>query len=150
MTKNKLLLVEDSPADIDLVREVLSEFEHNIGLHAVTNGKEALDFLHRQGDYEDAPSPDLVLLDLDLPKMNGFEFLREIRSKKRFQQLPVIVLTMSNAEEDISRAYKNDANCCITKPLGFEDFNQVMQSINNFWFELAQLPPALPDQDNEE
>ena len=132
-----LLVVEDSPADVDLVEEVLTEFENNIELHVTRNGVEALGFIRD----EEQDFPDLILLDLDLPQMNGFEFLDELKGDPDFKHLPVCVLTMSNAEEDILKAYRRGANSCLTKPLGFEEFNQIMQSVNSFWFETVNLPP---------
>ena len=142
MGKYNLLLVEDSPADVDLVEEVLTEFENEIDIYSVQNGVKALDYLKQLGDFEKAPRPDLILLDIDMPKMDGFEFLQEIKTDEELSLIPVIILTMSNASEDIEKAYRLGANCCITKPLGFEDFNQIMQAINLFWFTLANLPES--------
>ncbi len=136
-----LLLVEDSPADVELVNEVLEEFENKITLHTVKNGVEALDFLHQRGDHKEAPLPDLILLDLDMPKMDGFEFLEEIKSEDNLKQIPTIILTMSNAREDILKAYQRHASCSITKPLGFEEFKRIMEGINDFWFSMVNLPP---------
>ena len=134
-----LLLVEDSPADIELVKEVLVEFENDIELKLAKNGVEALEYLESAAEGE-KPLPGLILLDLDMPKMDGFEVLENIKNNEDYCQIPAAVFTMSNAREDIVRAYKAGANCCITKPLGFEEFNQIMQALNNFWFEIVNLP----------
>jgi CheY-like chemotaxis protein len=139
MMSHTLLLVEDSPADIELVKEVLVEFENDIELKLAKNGVEALEYLERAFDGSEEV-PDLILLDLDMPKMDGFEVLERIKENKDYCVIPAAVFTMSNAREDIMRAYRAGANCCITKPLGFEDFNQIMQALDNFWFEVVNLP----------
>jgi len=134
-----LLLVEDSPADVELVKEVLVEFDNDIELKLAKNGVEALEYLKRAFDSSEEV-PDLILLDLDMPKMDGFEVLERIKENEDYCMIPAAVFTMSNAREDIMRAYRAGANCCITKPLGFEDFNQIMQALDNFWFEIVNLP----------
>ena len=134
MATHDLLLVEDSPADLDLIEKAFGKFDNNIEIHKTTGGEAGLEFLQKN------EIPDLVILDLDMPKVDGFEFLKEIRKDEELKHLPVVVLTMSNAGEDIIKAYKRGANCCFTKPLGFEDLVDVLEDIETFWLQTAQLP----------
>lgn len=146
----EILLVEDNPGDANLTRialadssgKTLREREINVNLSVVTDGVEAMKFLHRQGEYDRAMHPDLILLDWNLPRKNGREVLIEIRADDRLQRIPVVVLTTSEAEEDILRAYNLHANCYITKPVDFNQFVKIVQSIEDFWFTIVQLPPA--------
>ena len=136
----EILLVEDNPGDVNLTRLALADREINVNLSVVADGVEALNFLHRHGEYHQAIHPDLILLDWNLPRKDGREVLVEIRSDERLQRIPVVVLTTSQAEEDILKAYNLHANCYITKPVDFDRFVQIVQSIEDFWFTIVQLP----------
>ena len=138
----EILLVEDNPGDVNLTRIALADRELNVNLSVVTDGVEAIDFLKRQGIYSQAVHPDLILLDWNLPRKGGREVLVEIKADERLQRIPVVVLTTSQAEEDILRAYDLHANCYITKPLDFKQFGHIIQSIEDFWFTIVQLPPG--------
>ncbi|PSB54176.1 response regulator [Chamaesiphon polymorphus] len=137
----EVLLVEDNLGDVHLTRIALADREVNVNLSVVTDGVEAMNFLHCQGEYHQAVHPDLILLDWNLPRKDGKEVLIEIRSDERLQRIPVVVLTTSQAEEDILKAYNLHANCYITKPLDFNQFVRIVQSIEDFWFSIVQLPP---------
>jgi len=128
-----ILLVEHNPADVRLTIEALKESPINTNLHTVEDGVEALAFLRKGGKYKDATIPDLILLDLNLPKRNGREVLKEIKHDKILKQIPVVVLTISSAEDDISKSYDNFANCYIIKPLELDQFIKKIQSIIEFW-----------------
>jgi CheY-like chemotaxis protein len=138
----EILLVEDNPGDANLTRIALADREVNVNLSVVTDGVEAMDFLHRQGEYQQAIHPDLILLDWNLPRKNGREVLIEIKADERLQRIPIVVLTTSAAEEDILKAYNLHANCYITKPVDFNKFVQIVQSIEEFWFTIVKLPPG--------
>ena len=137
----EILLVEDNPGDVRLTKEALKEGKVYSNLHWAKDGVEALEFLKHQGKHAKAPRPDIILLDLNLPKKDGREVLAEIKADPELRAIPVVVLTTSKAEEDIARAYGSYANCFITKPVGFANFNEVMRSIERHWFEVATLPP---------
>jgi len=137
----EILLVEDNPGDVRLTQEALKESKVLNNLYVAYDGVEAMEFLHREGKYTDAPHPDLILLDLNLPKKDGREILEEIKADDRLKRIPVVVLTTSKAEEDILRMYDQHANCYITKPIDFEQFIEVVQSIDNFWLTIVRLPP---------
>jgi two-component system response regulator len=137
----EILLVEDSPADILITREAFEEASLMNAIHVVEDGVQALEFLRREGRYASAPRPDLILLDLNLPRKNGREVLAEIKADDSLKIIPVIVLTTSNASEDILQAYDLHANCYVVKPVGFENFLKAVQSIRNFWFSVVALPP---------
>ena len=136
----EILYVEDNPGDVRLTREAIKESKMHNTLHVVGNGVEALEFLRRKGSYASAPRPDLILLDLNLPIMDGREVLAEIKADPELKSIPVVVLTTSSAGDDIARAYGLHANCFITKPVDFEQFTRVVQSIENFWFSVVKLP----------
>jgi CheY-like chemotaxis protein len=145
MTKMKghpveILLVEDSPSDTEMTVEALREAKVRNHLSVVEDGVQALEFLHRQGKYGGAPRPDLILLDLNLPRKDGREVLAEIKSDHHLKTIPVVVLTTSRAEQDVLQAYKYHANCYITKPVDFEQFLNVVHSIESFWLMLVTLP----------
>jgi two-component system response regulator len=135
-----ILLVEDSPADVLLTREALSDSKLLVELHVVENGMQAMEFLRHNGPYSEAPTPDLVLLDLNLPLKDGREVLAEVKVDPHLRSIPVVVLTTSQAEEDVLRAYGLHANCYITKPVDFEGFVNVVRSIQQFWFSIVTLP----------
>ncbi len=132
-SRREILLVEDSLGDIRLIREALREICGEHVLHVVNDGVEALAFLHRAGAYVSAPRPDLILLDLNLPRKNGREVLCEIKGNPQLRDIPVVVLTISTAEEDIITAYRLHANCYVIKPVNLERFFQVLQSIERYW-----------------
>ncbi len=138
----EILLVEDNPGDANLTRIALADREVNVNLSVVTDGVEAMDFLHRQGEYQQAIHPDLILLDWNLPRKNGREVLIEIKADQRLQRIPIVVLTTSASEADILKAYDLHANCYITKPVDFNEFVQIVQSIEQFWFTIVKLPPG--------
>ena len=135
-----VLLVEDNPGDVRLTREAFKEGNITDALHVVTDGVEALDFLHQRGEHADAPRPDIILLDLNLPRKNGDEVLEEINDDPELSQIPVIVMTSSEAEEDIARSYKLHANAYLTKPIDPEEFVDVVRSFESFWLSVVRLP----------
>jgi len=137
----KILLVEDNPGDIRLTQEALKESKMLNELYVAEDGVEALEFLNREGKYSDAPHPDLILLDLNLPKKDGRELLEEIKADEKLMRIPVVVLTTSKAQEDIYRMYEQHANCYITKPIDLDQFIEVVKSIDNFWLTIVKLPP---------
>lgn len=136
----EVLLVEDNPADVRLTREALKEGKVRNNLHVVEDGMAALDFLNRRGPHTGAPLPDLILLDLNLPKKDGREVLAEIKADEKLRLIPVVVLTTSESEEDILKSYRLHANCYVTKPVGLEQFIQVVRQIDSFWLEIVKLP----------
>jgi chemotaxis family two-component system response regulator Rcp1 len=136
----EILLVEDSAGDARLTLEALKEGKVVNHVTVMTDGVEALAYLHRQGPYTKSARPDLILLDLNLPKKDGREVLAEIKTTERLMKIPVVVLTTSEAEEDIARAYSGHANCYITKPIDLDQFLRVVQSIESFWLSLVKLP----------
>ncbi|HED01069.1 MAG TPA: response regulator [Proteobacteria bacterium] len=136
----EIILVEDSPGDVRLTREALRESEVRNNLHVAIDGVEAMAFLRREGKYANAPKPDLILLDLNLPKKDGREVLAEIKSDEHLRSIPVVILTTSQAEEDILRTYNLHANCYITKPVNFDRFVEVVRCIENFWLTIVKLP----------
>jgi two-component system, chemotaxis family, response regulator Rcp1 len=137
----EILLVEDSLADVRLTKEALKEEKMHINLHVVGDGVEAMQFLHREGKFTKAVRPDLILLDLNLPKKDGREVLKEIKSDDDLKRIPVVILTVSKAEEDIIKTYNLHANCFISKPLNLDQFSHVVKSIKEFWLTIVKLPP---------
>ncbi len=135
-----ILLVEDNPGDVRLTQEAIKEDKMIANLHVVMDGQEAMAFLRNEGNYADAPCPDLILLDLNLPKKDGREVLADIKSDENLKQIPVVVLTTSKSDEDILKAYKLNANCYITKPVDMDQFIKVVKAIDNFWFTVVKLP----------
>jgi CheY-like chemotaxis protein len=141
--KNKpitILLVEDNPGDIRLVQETFKEGKVGNQIEIVKNGEEAIKYLQQRGDYSQAPKPGMILLDLNLPKKNGIEVLAEIKSDPQLRKIPVVVLTASQADEDVVKAYNGHANCYLTKPIDLDDFMNVVQAIKSFWLNIVQLP----------
>jgi len=136
-----ILLVEDNPGDVRLAQEALRESKVRNKLYVVEDGVEAMAFLRREGKYDTAPRPDLILLDLNLPRKSGREVLSEIKTDEALMRIPVVVLTVSRAEEDVIRCYSHHANCYITKPLDFNQFMEVTRSIEEFWLTIVKLPP---------
>lgn len=137
----EILLVEDSPGDVRLTQEVFRDGNVRNHLSVVEDGVQALAFLRKQSPYTHTPYPDLILLDLNLPRKDGRTVLKEIKADEKFRRIPVVILTTSSAEEDIVEAYNLHANCYITKPIDLEQFIQVVKSIEQFWLTLVKLPP---------
>jgi len=137
----EILMVEDNPGDVRLTREALKGGKVLNRMHVVEDGVAALEFLYRRPPYLDAPRPDLILLDLNLPKMDGREVLARIKSDETLKVIPVVVLTTSQAEEDVLRAYRLSANCYVTKPVDLHQFNRIVQAIEEFWLTVVSLPP---------
>ena len=143
MTATKLpdiLMVEDNPADVCLTREAFRNGEIRNNLNVARDGVEAIDYLHRRGRFPDAPRPDLILLDLNLPRKNGREVLAEIKSDPSLMRIPVVVLTTSRAENDVLKTYDLHANCYVVKPADLDEFMDVVKSIEHFWLKAATLP----------
>ena len=136
----EILLVEDNPGDVRLTLETFKESKIHNNLHVTKDGIEAMAFLHNNDKYADAPRPDLVLLDLNMPRKDGRKVLEEIKSDDSLKNIPVVVLTTSKAEEDILKSYNLHANCFITKPVDLEQFIQVVKAIQSFWFTIVRLP----------
>jgi len=137
----EILLVEDNPGDADIAREALENGKVLNTLHVVGDGELAMAFLRGQGQYANAPQPDLILLDLNLPRKDGREVLAEVKSDAGLKCIPVVILTTSKAEEDIIKTYNLHANCFITKPIDLDQFIKVVQAIEEFWFTIVKLPP---------
>jgi CheY-like chemotaxis protein len=138
----EILLVENNPGDIRLTQEALKEGKMKNKLNIVYDGAEATDFLFKRNKHIDAPRPDLIILDLNLPKKNGKEVLAEIKADESLKSIPVVILTMSKLEEDVVKAYNLHANCFITKPIDLIKFFEVVKSIEEFWFTLVKLPKS--------
>jgi chemotaxis family two-component system response regulator Rcp1 len=138
----KILMVEDDPGEARLTIEALKRSKVLTQLSVVVDGLDALEFLRREGKYSTAQRPDIILLDLNMPRMNGHEFLKIIKQDPGLQSVPIIVLTTSAAAEDIERCYFSHASCFITKPVGLQQFMSVVQAIESFWFTFVKLPPA--------
>jgi two-component system, chemotaxis family, response regulator Rcp1 len=139
-TPIEILLVEDSPGDVRLTQEAMRDAKVQNNLHVVSDGIEATSFLWRQGKHAKALRPDLILLDLNLPKKGGREVLEEIKKDPSLKSIPVVILTTSAAEEDILRSYQLHANCYITKPVDLDQFLRVVKTIDNFWLTIVKLP----------
>lgn len=137
---SEILLVEDNPGDVRLTQEGLRESKLLNNLHVVDNGVEAMAFLRKEGKYANAICPDLILLDLNLPKKDGREVLAEIKNDENLKRIPIVILTTSQAEEDIFKTYNLHANCYVTKPVNLDQFVKIVNSINDFWFEIVTLP----------
>ena len=136
----EILLVEDNPDDVTLTVEALNESKIRNNLNVARDGVEALDYLRRKGLYADAPVPDVILLDLNLPKKDGREVLAEIKTDDNLKHIPVVVLTTSRAEQDILNSYRLHANCYVTKPVDFDEFIDIVRSIETYWFTVVKLP----------
>lgn len=135
-----ILLVEDNPGDARLALEALKEGPFSSTLYWVKDGVEAMEFLKRQGQFSDVPRPDIILLDLNMPRMSGRDVLAEMKSDPRFRQIPVIVVTVSSSEEDIMKCYDLHANCFVTKPLDLLAFMDVVKAVEEFWLSVVRLP----------
>jgi chemotaxis family two-component system response regulator Rcp1 len=139
-TAMNVLLVEDNPGDVRLTREALKDAKMHLNLHVASDGMEAMEFLRREGRYHDSPRPDLVLLDLNLPRKDGRAVLEEIKTDDALKSIPVVVLTTSSSDVDIQRSYMLHANCYIAKPVDMEGFLTVVRSIDDFWLSVVKLP----------
>ncbi len=138
--KPEILLVDDSPSDLDLIRDALSVGHCQGHINTVLDGEEAIAFLRRSGAHENAPRPDLIILDLNLPRKDGRVVLADFKSEPSLQSIPVVMFTTSHSREDITRCYALGANCYVRKPGGLDDFRTAVQTIERFWLGLAQLP----------
>lgn len=137
---HEVLLVEDNPGDVRLTREVFRNARRPVNLTVVGDGVEALDLLYRRGRYERAPRPDLIVLDLNLPRKTGSEVLAEIKADDRLRRIPVVILTTSRTDKDIAQSYDQHANCYIAKPVDLDQFVAVIRAIESFWLTLVELP----------
>jgi len=140
----EILIVEDNPGDVRLTRESLKEGKISNRMHVVKDGVEAMTFLRRQGVHQTAMRPDIILLDLNLPRMHGREVLKEIKEDPNLRRIPVVILSGSEAEEDIAKSYDLHANCYVTKPVVLEKFISVIKAIEDFWLTVVKLPPEAP------
>ncbi len=140
MAKLSVLVVEDKPSDVRLVVEAFKESKVQNNLSIVGDGEEAVNFLKQKGKYKDAPRPDIVLLDLKLPKMGGLEVLKQIKEDENISSIPVVVLSNSDAENDINKSYQYKANCYITKPFAISEFIEIVKYIEKFWLNYVKLP----------
>jgi two-component system, chemotaxis family, response regulator Rcp1 len=136
-----VLLVEDDPGDTELTKAALGDAKLNLDLAVVDDGEKAMAYLRRELPYAGVPTPDVVILDLNLPRKDGREVLAEIKRDPALRDIPIVILTTSDAEEDIARSYAQGANCYVTKPMGFPEFSKVVHTINDFWFTVVKLPP---------
>jgi two-component system response regulator len=137
----EILLVEDNPGDVRLTKEALKESKIYNNLHVVMDGVEAMKYLRKEGKYEDQPEPDLIILDLNLPKKDGREVLKEVKEDDTLKRIPVVIMTVSNDEQDILDSYNSYANCYIKKPVDLNQFEKVVKLIDDFWFSIVKLPP---------
>jgi len=138
----EILLVEDSPSDTELTLEALRDFKVRNHVSVVEDGVQAMQFLRRQGPYAEAPRPDMIMLDLNLPRKDGREVLADIKNDDQLKAIPIVVMTTSRAEQDVLRAYQLSANCYINKPVDFNQFLDVVRAIESFWLYVVTLPPA--------
>jgi two-component system response regulator len=136
-----ILIVEDNPGDARLIKEVLDGTKIFTSLHMVKDGVEAMEFLRNEGKFKSVPKPDLIILDLNLPRKDGREVLSEIKTDPELKHIPTVIMTISQAEEDILKSYNLHANCYITKPIDLNQFIKVVKSIEDFWFTIVKLPP---------
>ncbi len=136
----EILLVDDNPADVALTQEAFLENKLFNNLNVVNDGVEAMDYLHKRGQYASVPTPDIIMLDLNLPRKDGREVLAEIKADDGLKHIPVIILTVSRDEKDILESYRLHANCYISKPVKFEDFAEIVRSLENFWFSIVTHP----------
>ena len=135
-----ILIVEDSPTDLLFTRRAFRDVGYDGELHVVTDGEQALDFLYRRGSFLMAPRPNVILLDLNLPRISGHEVLTQIKADPELAEIPVVVLTTSNRPEDVSISYRRYANCYVTKPIDFHEFREAIRSIGHFWMDTARIP----------
>ena len=143
LTRHQILLVEDNPADARLIVEVFDEFRGQNKLTVVVDGTEALDYLNKKGHYKDIECPSLIILDLNLPKKDGREILKEVKNNEKLKRIPIVVLTTSSDEQDIMAAYGNGASAYLTKPSDFNEFEELIKTFEDFWLKWATLPPCI-------
>ncbi len=136
----EILLIEDNPVDVRMTQEAFRDYRVANNLHVVTDGEAGMDFIYQRGDYKDAPRPDLILLDLNLPKKNGRDILNDVKADDKLRAIPIIVLTTSELDKDIMGSYCHNANAFITKPIDFDDFVTMMRTIGDFWLTFVWLP----------
>jgi two-component system response regulator len=139
----EILLVEDDEGDVDLTMEVMSMSKMKVNINVVVDGIECLKFLRKENGYKDKPFPDIVLLDLNMPRKDGRETLEVIKKDPKLRMIPIVVLTTSDANEDIVRSYTTGANCYVTKPVGLDQFTKIVTAIEDFWFTVVKLPPIV-------
>lgn len=137
----EILLAEDNPGDVKLTRKALEQGDLLNNLHVVTDGVETMKFLRKDGEYADTPMPDLLLLDLNMPRKDGRQVMEDMDADPELSRIPVVVLTSSDAEEDVVRSYELSANAYLTKPVNFEGFVDIIKRLENFWFEVVKMPP---------
>jgi two-component system, chemotaxis family, response regulator Rcp1 len=137
----RVLLVEDDPGDTELTKAALGDAKLTLDLAIVDDGEKAMAYLRKELPYAGVPTPDVVILDLNLPRKDGRQVLTEIKEDPSLRDIPIVILTTSDAEEDVARSYAAGANCYVTKPLGFPEFSKVVHCINEFWFTIVKLPP---------
>ncbi len=142
----EVLLVEDDPADVELTLEVMDRTKLKVQMNVVKDGVEAMEYLRRDGKYTDSIRPDLILLDLNMPRKDGREVLREIKADEDLKSISVVILTTSDSDEDIIKTYATGANCYVTKPVGLEQFTKVVRSIEDFWFTVVKYPTRGEDE----
>ena len=135
-----ILLVEDNPADARLIEEILKDTDTKNEIYVVKDGVEAMNFLNKKDEYSNTPEPVMILLDLNLPRKDGREVLKEIKHNEQLKHIPIVILTTSSAKDDIMKTYDNYANCYITKPVDFDQFSRVIAAIEDFWFKIVELP----------
>lgn len=140
----EILLAEDNPNDVEMTRRAFDRGKFLNNLHVVNDGVAALAYLRQEGEYADEPRPDIVLLDLEMPRMDGKEVLAELEEDDDLSQIPVVVLTSSEAEQDIVDSYRHSANAYMTKPVGYQEFQDTIREVESFWFEVVKLPPEEP------
>ncbi len=136
----EILLIEDNPVDIRMTQEAFKDYKVANNLHAVTDGEAGMDFIYQRGAYKDAPRPDLILLDLNLPKKNGREILEQVKADDKLRAIPIVILTTSELDEDMMGSYCHQANAFITKPIDFDDFVTMMRTVGDFWLTFVRLP----------
>jgi two-component system, chemotaxis family, response regulator Rcp1 len=140
-SERNILLVEDSPGDVRLMQEAFRELTKEVALHVAVDGVDAMAFLRREGEHIGAPRPDLILLDLNMPRMDGREVLARVKSDASLRTIPIVILTTSQAEDDITACYDLQTNSYLSKPVDLEEFDSLVRSVNNFWLTKAKLPP---------
>ncbi|MGZ4904801.1 MAG: response regulator [Halobacteriota archaeon] len=136
----EILLIEDNPVDIRMTQEAFKDYRVANNLHSVTDGEAGMDFIYQRGEYKDAPRPDLILLDLNLPKKDGRAILDEVKADPKLRAIPIVILTTSELDEDMMGSYCHNANAFITKPIDFDDFVKMMRTIGDFWLTFVKLP----------
>ncbi len=136
----EILLIEDNPVDIRMTQEAFRDYKVANNIYSVTDGEAAMDFIYRRGEYTDAPRPDLILLDLNLPKKHGSEILNDVKADPKLRAIPIVILTTSDLDEDMMGSYCHNANAFITKPIEFDDFVTMMRSVGEFWLTFVRLP----------